>query len=600
MDSLVEATKGGAERWESFPLQLPGTPALGTPTACYVRPATAAKALAAKLSTTVPSGCTQDDNAFELAVRIYTSSTTPLSVDSFVGAGAIFSPALWLDAVGWQMADSWSVYEPPASSARSFVWALRAYGVTKPVAGETFGGIVGPDNRTAASALADERFTVVSLMVKDSGLMTDVAIASGRVFDSVQTALGCVVLNGHKIGHHAAFSSALGAPPGPFIAPFVAIYSGAPLGTWANEVKVLTMSQHSLHERLDRLVDGDRAQVLANLRQLGITASWRAHEYWLIAASTRALKIVIQLARGMSLMSALSVAAGKHAVVNQDGKLSTPFVAFYSLFNPRAVGKVMADADEAAAMAMLAGFMDDASVGYLPIEEAAQHLSEASGMAWHDVLKESEAASGGTDFSFAKSLAANLKDAKGAMSGAALARAQNQALRSAIQANSHSLATESWQLIHCTNVWTDIAVHAPISPTMHYPTTPVVLEAASEELSGLFTTRFDGLVVGPESAWAGALSNIIGGLNRAEFIAIPMEATPDVTAFLKDVSTFGIAFASNRVPLTQVSEAAMTARQRWQRSVNLKRMASTLLAYFRDLAEEQETTVTFAPSLISY
>ena len=44
----------------------------------------------------------------------------------------------------------------------------------------------------------------------------------------------------------------------------------------------------------------------------------------------------------------------------------------------------------------------------------------------------------------------------------------------------------------------------------------------------------------------------------------------------------------------------MDCRKRWMRSTELKRFASTMVAYYRDIADEQETTVTFAPSLISY
>ena len=196
-------------------------------------------------------------------------------------------------------------------------------------------------------------------------------------------------------------------------------------------------------------------------------------------------------------MSSLSIAAGKHAVVGQDGKLATPFVAFYSLFNPRAVARVMADSGEATAMAALADLVDSSDVGLLPIEEAAKYLAEAGGFAWDEVIAAGDAVTGGSDFTFAKAIAANLKDAKSAMSQAAVQRAQNQAMRSAIQGASAALAADSWQLVHCCNAWADIASHGPLSPTTNFPTTPVVIEASTEELSGLFTTRFDTLSAAP-------------------------------------------------------------------------------------------------------
>ena len=93
--------------------------------------------------------------------------------------------------------------------------------------------IADTDARTALPTLANERFAMVSLLTHDQGINTHVAVATGRVFDSVQTALGCVILNGHKLGYHMAFADTLKAPPGPFIAPLVTIYSGALLGTWA-------------------------------------------------------------------------------------------------------------------------------------------------------------------------------------------------------------------------------------------------------------------------------------------------------------------------------------------------------------------------------
>ena len=145
MQALVDATKGGTEAWEEFPFQLPGTKPTGLSTNWYVRPASAAKRDALGMSTTAPTACTTDDAAFDLAVKVYTSSQTPLSMDYVRGAGAIFSLARWLDDAGWGVTEKWEVYEPPSSTSKSFGWALRAYGFTGAASGENFADLVGAD-----------------------------------------------------------------------------------------------------------------------------------------------------------------------------------------------------------------------------------------------------------------------------------------------------------------------------------------------------------------------------------------------------------------------------------------------------------------------
>ena len=42
------------------------------------------------------------------------------------------------------------------------------------------------------------------------------------------------------------------------------------------------------------------------------------------------------------------------------------------------------------------------------------------------------------------------------------------------------------------------------TPTLSFGTTPLILDIASSDLSGLFATRYEGVRFGPETAWAGA------------------------------------------------------------------------------------------------
>ena len=240
-------------------------------------------------------------------------------------------------------------------------------------------------------------------------------------------------------------------------------------------------------------------------------------------------------------------------MVEQNGQLASPYVAFFSLFNTRSVNSIMAQRDDEKAMQQLAALMDSATVASLPLEESTRVIAEQFGVVWNEILAEDTASAGGSDFTFARALAANLKSAKASMSDAAQARAKNQALRSAIQAHSRELANDSWQLVHSANVWADVAARVSPFATLNYGTTPAVLDVAAEQVSGLFMTRYETLAVGPDSAWASALSTIVNGLNSAEYASIPVEAASHVTAFMNEVATYGLAFASNRVPLTTVT-----------------------------------------------
>ena len=223
-------------------------------------------------------------------------------------------------------------------------------------------------------------------------------------------------------------------------------------------------------------------------------------------------------------------------------------------------------------------------------------------MAWSDVeaIRLSSGTASGGDFTFSKAIAANLAQSKKGMGAAALDRARNQAVRDAIQDAGATLASDAWQLVHPSTPWSLLAVFAPAAATLSYPAVPCLLETAAGELSGLFATRYETLRAGPETAWASALVAVLENLNRAERLAIPDEAVSMVEAFEAEVASLGLAFASIKTPLTATGDVGVKARAKWLKCIELRRVAATLMGYFRDMAERLETTVSFSPSLVSY
>lgn len=67
---------------------------------------------------------------------------------------------------------------------------------------------------------------------------------------------------------------------------------------------------------------------------MGVVLSRASHASGSLAANTNALDVAIQLSRGLCHMSAISVAGGKHAVVDGTRHLSTGLAAFFSVVTP--------------------------------------------------------------------------------------------------------------------------------------------------------------------------------------------------------------------------------------------------------------------------
>ena len=85
----------------------------------------------------------------------------------------------------------------------------------------------------------------------------------------------------------------------------------------------------------------------------------------MLAAHTPALEMASQIAMAMSHMSALSVSKGKHHVVDQNGRLSTPFAALFSLMTPESVTTALKSATPAEAVKGLVAALDVAEVAGL-------------------------------------------------------------------------------------------------------------------------------------------------------------------------------------------------------------------------------------------
>lgn len=60
-----------------------------------------------------------------------------------------------------------------------------------------------------------------------------------------------------------------------------------------------------------------------------------------LAGNTVSLDVAVQLTLAQSHMAALSAAKGQHAVVEQGGRLSTPFAALFSIATPSAVANII-------------------------------------------------------------------------------------------------------------------------------------------------------------------------------------------------------------------------------------------------------------------
>ena len=158
----------------------------------------------------------------------------------------------------------------------------------------------------------------------------------------------------------------------------------------------------------------------------------------------------------MRHMAAISVSRGKHHVVDQGRRLSTPFAA------PRRCGGVRHTGGQ------LISF-----------------LADVDGMAWSDVdsAKSSLAAGSAGDYAFARAIVSNLNNqtTKG-MGAAALERARNQAVRDAIQNGGESLAEDAWQVVHCSTPWTMLASFGPASATLYCKAPPCILDIAAADL----------------------------------------------------------------------------------------------------------------------
>lgn len=197
----------------------------------------------------------------------------------------------------------------------------------------------------------------------------------------------------------------------------------------------------------------------------------------------------------MNHMAALSVSKGKHHVVEQGGKLSTPFSAFFSLITPGSVGTALRSSAPTQAVKDLVSALDAAETAGMSADDLAAQIASVDGMSWSNV--ETIRLGGGTvsggDFTFSKAIAANLAQSKKGMGSAALDRARNQAVRDAIQDSGAALATDSWQLVHPSTPWSLLSVFAPAAATLSYPAVSCVLDMAAGELSGLFATRYETL-----------------------------------------------------------------------------------------------------------
>ena len=75
--------------------------------------------------------------------------------------------------------------------------------------------------------------------------------------------------------------------------------------------------------------------MMGALTAMGVVVTRASHDAWTLARHTNALDVGIQMFRGLSHMSAISVASGRHAVVDGAKRLSTGLAALYSVITPK-------------------------------------------------------------------------------------------------------------------------------------------------------------------------------------------------------------------------------------------------------------------------
>lgn len=170
----------------------------------------------------------------------------------------------------------------------------------------------------------------------------------------VAAAVISTLLNGHKIDLLGAYSKALRAPIGPG-----QLYRGLSAEEQAGAVNIF--------------------------KTRGIHLPMPALQAWELASRTPAFDVVIQMTRACGQMTALSIVKGKHSVVDQSGRLSTPFAALFSIMTPTAVAETLrsqTNSDEV--NALIDQMQASIEAGATPAE-LMDGLAAADGMAWSTV-----------------------------------------------------------------------------------------------------------------------------------------------------------------------------------------------------------------------